>query len=83
MQQIVRCKDLPHQDLKEEVELTLELLKSLHQPGPPLLQVKGHTEVQADWDEVTLKSGLEVTYRLYNGGYCQTSCDMKIVIWRW
>ncbi|XP_071801751.1 uncharacterized protein [Asterias amurensis] len=64
--QIVKHKDLPHQDLKEEVELTLELLKTLDKPGPPSLQVKGHTEVQADWEEVTLKSGLEVTYRLFN-----------------
>ena len=64
----MKHKDLPHQDLKEEVELTLELLKTLDKPGPPSLQVKGHTEVQADWEEVTLKSGLEVTYRLFNDG---------------
>ncbi|XP_022088971.1 uncharacterized protein LOC110978344 isoform X2 [Acanthaster planci] len=64
--QIVQCKDLSHQDLKEEVALTLELLKTLHQPRPPRLEVKGYSDIHAAWDEVTLKSGLEVTYRLYS-----------------
>ncbi|XP_038045583.1 fibronectin type III domain-containing protein 1-like isoform X2 [Patiria miniata] len=64
--QIVQCRGPSHQDLKDEVELTLELLKTLHQPPPPRLQVKGHGEIFAEWDEVALKSGLEVTYRLYN-----------------
>ncbi|KAJ8038844.1 Usherin [Holothuria leucospilota] len=54
-----------HEELKEEVNLTYELLKRLEKPEPPSLQVKGANDVEASWPEINLKSGQEVTYRLY------------------
>ncbi|XP_033096013.1 uncharacterized protein LOC117100434 isoform X3 [Anneissia japonica] len=53
------------QDLRDEVELTLELLKKLEKPNPPTLEVKGPKEIMLTWDTVTLKSGLDVIYKLY------------------
>ncbi|XP_064616049.1 LOW QUALITY PROTEIN: uncharacterized protein LOC135480207 [Liolophura sinensis] len=54
-------------DLREEVLVTLEILKKLEKPRAPRLQVKGSNVVVAEWDEVQTKSGLEVFYELFEG----------------
>ena len=57
----------PHQELKEEVDLTLALLKKLDQPEPPSLEVRGPQEIYASWQPPNLRSGLEASYRLFLG----------------
>ncbi|XP_072015377.1 uncharacterized protein [Amphiura filiformis] len=57
----------PHQELKEEVDLTLALLKKLEQPDPPVLEVKGAQEIHVHWDPPKLRSGMEAKYRLFMG----------------
>ncbi|XP_071822015.1 uncharacterized protein [Apostichopus japonicus] len=54
-----------HEELKDEVNLTYELLRSLDKPDPPNLEVKGANQVEVTWSEVHLMSGQEVTYRLF------------------
>ncbi|XP_071947766.1 uncharacterized protein [Antedon mediterranea] len=52
-------------DLQDEVVLTLELLKKLDKPNPPVLEVKGPRELMVTWDITTLESGLDIIYMLY------------------
>ena len=57
----------PHQELKEEVDLTLALLKKLEKPDPPRLEVKGAQEILVEWNAPDLREGLEASYRLFTG----------------
>ncbi|XP_070532049.1 uncharacterized protein [Ptychodera flava] len=58
------------EDLKEEVLMTLELLKKLEKPEPPRIKVLDSFSVSAEWDQVQLKSGLEVSFKLFEGNRC-------------
>ncbi|XP_078687513.1 uncharacterized protein LOC144919797 isoform X2 [Branchiostoma floridae x Branchiostoma belcheri] len=54
-------------DLRDEVITTLEILKRLERPNPPRIEVRGPHSCEAAWDASTTKSGLPITYRLYDG----------------
>ncbi|KAH9512444.1 hypothetical protein Btru_039590 [Bulinus truncatus] len=58
------------QDLKEEVMMTLEILKPLEPPGPPTVTVLGPTLCEVSWSPVTTKSGFDIQYQLYEGSHC-------------
>ncbi|KAK0065997.1 Usherin [Biomphalaria pfeifferi] len=58
------------QDLKEEVLITLEILKPLDPPDPPTVTVLGPTLCDVSWSPVTTKSGFDVQYQLYEGNHC-------------
>ncbi|KAK7489771.1 hypothetical protein BaRGS_00018953, partial [Batillaria attramentaria] len=57
-------------DLKDEVVITLEILKRLERPGPPTAEVKGADCVSVRWDALTTKSGFTIKYQLYEGTRC-------------
>jgi len=50
-----------------QVEKTLEILKLLDKPSPPVITVLGPRSVYVTWSEVTTKSGLPVFYKLLEG----------------
>ncbi|XP_066293639.1 uncharacterized protein [Branchiostoma lanceolatum] len=54
-------------DLRDEVITTLEILKKLERPNAPRIEVRGSHSCEAAWDASTTKSGLPITYRLYEG----------------
>ncbi|RUS79908.1 hypothetical protein EGW08_012346 [Elysia chlorotica] len=57
-------------DLKEEVIITLEILKRLETPDPPCVTVLGAYSCHASWTQVTTKSGFDVRYQLFEGDKC-------------
>ncbi|XP_012943031.1 phosphatidylinositol phosphatase PTPRQ, partial [Aplysia californica] len=57
-------------DLKEEVIITLEILKRLEPPDPPTITVLGSDLCHAEWNQVTTKSGFDVRYQLFEGSKC-------------
>jgi hypothetical protein len=57
-------------DVKEEIDVTLELLKRLEKPSPPKIETINSTEIDIKWDEVVLKNKLNVQYFLFNGLTC-------------
>ncbi|GFO49572.1 usherin, partial [Plakobranchus ocellatus] len=57
-------------DLKEEVVITLEILKRLEPPDPPCVTVLGPHSCHASWTQVSTKSGFEVRYQLFEGSKC-------------
>ncbi|XP_059146358.1 uncharacterized protein LOC131933809 [Physella acuta] len=57
-------------DLKDEVILTLEILKHLERPEAPSITVLGPTQCDAVWTPVETKSGFDVQYQLYEGNTC-------------
>ncbi|XP_074654877.1 uncharacterized protein LOC141908654 [Tubulanus polymorphus] len=59
-------------DLKDEVELALEILKKLEKPSPPSCEVTGSESVVINWDEIVTKSGLKVSYRIMEVSHCNT-----------
>ncbi|XP_077986413.1 uncharacterized protein LOC144440857 [Glandiceps talaboti] len=61
----VETKPGIHDDLKEEIALTLEILKKLEKPHTPKVKVIDAFCIAAEWAEVTLKSGLNISYKLY------------------
>ncbi|XP_041370991.1 uncharacterized protein LOC121384598 [Gigantopelta aegis] len=70
-------------DLKDEVTMTLEILKKLEKPSPPVIEVTGAYSVRVAWDEVTTKSGFTVRYQLFEAvsGSCvytgkECCCDV-------
>ncbi|GFR92056.1 usherin [Elysia marginata] len=68
-------------DLKEEVVITLEILKRLEPPDPPCVTVLGPYSCHASWTQVTTKSGFEVRYQLFEGSKCfytGTACQCEI-----
>ena len=65
--QEIHLKHHPHQELKEEVDLTLALLKRLEKPVPPRLEVKGAQDIMVLWDLPDIREGVEAKYRLYCG----------------
>ncbi|XP_050389238.1 uncharacterized protein LOC126808515 isoform X1 [Patella vulgata] len=69
-------------DLKEEVEITLDILKRLEKPNLPVIEAINGSEVNIQWQEVKPKSGLEVSYQVlegnrsvYKGQQCSCSVD--------
>eukprot|EP00058_Branchiostoma_floridae_P007032 XP_002592520.1 hypothetical protein BRAFLDRAFT_69036 [Branchiostoma floridae] len=54
-------------DLRDEVITTLEILKRLERPEAPRIEVRGSHSCEAAWEASTTKSGLPITYRLYEG----------------
>eukprot|EP00795_Rhopilema_esculentum_P010679 gene10679-19434_t len=52
-------------DIKEEVAVTLEILKHLSKPERPVVKIESSTTANVQWIAVNPKSGLEVTYTLY------------------
>ncbi|XP_046547775.1 uncharacterized protein LOC124257686 [Haliotis rubra] len=69
-------------DLREEVIITLEILKRLEKPAPPHVQVTGPYSLRASWDKITTKSGFDVRYQLFEGGRCvyngrECSCEVN------
>lgn len=55
--------------LMPQVEETLAILKLLDKPSPPTVQVRGPREVYAQWQESRTRSGLNITYKLFEGEY--------------
>eukprot|EP00112_Aurelia_sp_Birch-Aquarium-sp1_P016609 Seg378.26 transcript_id=Seg378.26/GoldUCD/mRNA.D3Y31 product=Usherin protein_id=Seg378.26/GoldUCD/D3Y31 len=51
-------------DIKEEIEVTLEMLKHLGKPTKPTVKIESSTTANVQWNAVNPKSGLEVTYKL-------------------
>ncbi|XP_067664231.1 uncharacterized protein [Haliotis asinina] len=68
-------------DLREEVIITLEILKRLEKPAPPHIEVTGPYSLHASWEKIVTKSGFDVRYQLFEGGHCvyngrECSCDL-------
>ncbi|KAK3087329.1 hypothetical protein FSP39_004729 [Pinctada imbricata] len=68
-------------DLKEEVGITLEILKKLEKPLPPVVEVIGSDRILAKWEAVSTKSGFQVRYQLFDLTKCvytgkDTSCEV-------
>lgn len=53
------------EDTKEEVEATLAILEKLPRPKPPNIKVESAYSVIVSWDPIHPKSGLDVTYLLF------------------
>lgn len=53
------------EDTKEEVEATLAILEKLPQPKPPNIKVESAYSIIVSWDPISPKSGLDVTYLLF------------------
>ncbi|CAL1540802.1 unnamed protein product, partial [Lymnaea stagnalis] len=68
-------------DLKDEVLITLEILKHLDPPEPPTITVLGPNLCEASWMPVSTKSGFDVRYQLYEGNNCcytGPSCQFEV-----
>ncbi|ESP04761.1 hypothetical protein LOTGIDRAFT_155985 [Lottia gigantea] len=68
-------------DLKEEVEITLDILKRLDKPNPPNVEALDSSIVKVYWDEIKPKSRLEVHYQVYEGNhsvYKGSSCTCTV-----
>ncbi|KAL8562936.1 hypothetical protein ACOMHN_004628 [Nucella lapillus] len=68
-------------DLKEEVIITLEILKRLDRPAPPTVEVKGSDSLRMHWEPLTTKSGFAIKYQLYEGTrsiYDGPSCEFFV-----
>ncbi|XP_070176149.1 uncharacterized protein [Littorina saxatilis] len=67
-------------DLKEEVIITLEILKRLDRAAPPQVEVKGPDHISIKWNALTTKSGFTIKYQLYEGTKCiydDTVCEFE------
>ncbi|XP_066020855.1 uncharacterized protein [Pocillopora verrucosa] len=53
------------EDTKEEVEATLAILEKLPRPKPPNIKVESAYSIIVSWDPIHPKSGLDVTYLLF------------------
>lgn len=52
-------------DIKDEVEATVAILEKLPKPKPPNVKVESACSVVVTWEAIHPKSGLDVTYLLY------------------
>ncbi|XP_039270176.2 uncharacterized protein LOC120344915 isoform X1 [Styela clava] len=66
---LMKVKNKPRnsKELNEEIDKTLMYLKKLDQPDPPVVEVINSTSIQVQWKPVNTNSGLQITYKLFNG----------------
>ncbi|XP_060595884.1 uncharacterized protein LOC132749955 isoform X2 [Ruditapes philippinarum] len=77
----VEVKDDVNADLKEEAIITLEILKRLPKPSPPIINAISFNMVKATWDPIVTKSGFQVRYQLFDATKCvytgkQCECEV-------
>ncbi|XP_078381872.1 uncharacterized protein LOC144664607 isoform X2 [Oculina patagonica] len=56
------------EDTKEEAETTVAILEKLPKPKPPDVKVESAYSIIVTWDSIHPKSGLDVTYLLFQDG---------------
>ncbi|XP_078489668.1 uncharacterized protein LOC100180399 [Ciona intestinalis] len=60
-------KSTNSKELNEEIRKTLALLKKLDCPDSPVVTNVSSSCVSLSWKKMEIQSGLEITYKLYNG----------------
>ncbi|XP_052214678.1 uncharacterized protein LOC127833449 isoform X2 [Dreissena polymorpha] len=77
----IEVKEDVNPDLKEEAIITLEILKRLPKPSPPVILTISSNSIHVTWDPIVTKSGFQVRYQLFDSTKCvytgkQCECDV-------
>lgn len=78
----IESKEEVNADLKEEALVTLEILKRLPKPSPPVISVLSSNVLKVTWNPVVTKSGFQVRYQLFDTTKCVYTgkqCECEVV----
>ncbi|CAG5115519.1 unnamed protein product, partial [Candidula unifasciata] len=80
LKEVEQLEDV-NSDMKEEIMITLEILKPLSPPEAPFIKVLSSRSCHASWNKVTYNYVFDIRYQLFEGDrcvYCGPDCQFEV-----